>query len=187
MAYAVSPKVSISSGVSYLQLDAERGVPRTSMYNSPVSVEAGAVNINVNNKTLDKVQANLVGLDIPLTLNYHINKRIFTSVGVSVFSVLNESGSRQYLNEMAAVSYDFGDARTPEPVVRTFYSKESSPDKMYEGKSVNGFFNFSVGYSIPLSKKVGFSIEPFVKIPMGYISPEELNLSNGGVKISTRF
>src|SRR5690606_4143619 len=126
LAYAASPKISIPSGVAYLHLDADRGAPRSDMCNSPLCVAPGAANINLNNKTLDKVQANLVGLDIPLTLNYHINKRIFTSVGVSVFSVLNESGSRQYLNEMAEVSYDLGDARTPEPVVRTFYSKEAS-------------------------------------------------------------
>lgn len=187
LSYAVSPKISISSGLSYLQLDAERGVPNAGLYHSPISEDMGAVRINVQTKTLEKVQANLVGLDIPLTLNYHINDRFFTTVGVSVFGVLNERGSHQYLNQQAEVNYSSADAKTPEPVVNMFYSNEASSEKLYEGKNVSGFFNFSVGYSIPLSKKVGFAIEPFVKIPMGYISPEELNLSNGGIKISTRF
>ncbi len=195
-AYSVSPKVSISSGISYLQLDAERppnwpaemsGFPNASPeLNGEFSV--GSFPIGKSHvKTLSKVEANLIGLDIPLAINYHVNKNLFASFGVSVFNVLNEDRINQFKNQEVSVLYHGAENKTPEPVVQTFYSMEKASEKHYEGQGLSGFYNFSIGYSIPVSKKVGLSVEPFFKIPMNTFRDDDMNLSNGGIKISTRF
>jgi hypothetical protein len=195
-AYSVSPKVSISSGISYLQLDAERlpnrpaemsGLPNASPeLNGEFSV--GSFPIGKSHvKTLNKVEANLIGLDIPFAINYHVNKNFFASFGVSVFNVLNEDRINQFKNQEVSVLYNGAENKTPEPVVETFYSMEKASEKRYEGQGVSGFYNFSIGYSIPVSKKVGLSVEPFFKIPMNTFREDDMNLSNGGIKISTRF
>jgi hypothetical protein len=198
-AYSVSPKISFSSGVSYLQLDAQQ-MPHAPSRGGSMSMDSPSypsiglspqkgVNLasGTRVKTLNKSEANLIGLDIPLTINYHVSKNFYASAGVSVFNVLNEERINQYENQEVEVLYKGADNKTPEPMYRTFYSTEVVSEKLYEGKNLSGFFNFSVGYSIPVSKKVGLSIEPFLKITMGSMGEEDMNLRNGGIKIGTRF
>jgi hypothetical protein len=197
-AYSVSPKVSISSGISYLQVGAE-GMPNYSSLNSPSASPglAGPADFSSpgvaypggksQTKTLHKIESSVVGLDIPFNVNYHVNDRLFASAGISVFNVLNEGRVSQFENRVVDVVYRGAENKTPEPVVHTFYSNETISEKDYAARNVNGFFNFSVGYSIPVSKKVGLSIEPFYKIQMSTLTEQDINLSNGGIKISTRF
>ena len=201
-AYSVSSKVSISSGISYLQVGAE-GMPNYSGVNSPSASPslAGPAGPTLDlsspgvaypggksqTKTLHKIESSVVGLDIPFAVNYHVNDRLFASAGISVFNVLNEGRVNQFENRVVDVVYRGAENKTPEPVVHTFYSHETISEKDYAERNVNGFFNFSVGYSIPVSKKVGLSIEPFYKIQMSTLTEQDINLSNGGIKISTRF
>ena len=194
LAYSVSPKVSFSSGVSYLQLDAERMIRASSQMGSPNSTSGGLnlqegvyLGSGTRVKTLNKTASNLIGLDIPLNINYHVSKNLFASAGISVFNVFNEERIDQYENQEVEVFYSGSDNRTPEPMIRTFYSSEVAREKQYQGKGLSGFYNFSVGYSIPVSKKVGLSFEPFFKIPMNTLRDKDMNLSNGGIKISTKF
>lgn len=190
LSYALSPKVSISSGISYLQIGAERepfylGGIQSSPNSLPIDGKIALVG-DEKIKTLNRSNTRLGGLDIPFNINYQLSKKVYASAGFSIFNVLNERNLDLYHNRESTVAY-LGDGRgRPEPIVRTFYSQESSAEKRYEGE-LNGFLNFSVGYSIPLSKKVGISLEPFFKIPMGYVGENDFNLSNGGLKLSTRF
>lgn len=201
-AYSVSPKVSISSGISYLQVGAEE-MPSFSGLSSPsahpgVAGPSGpALDLSSpgvaypggrsQTKTLHKMESSVVGLDIPFAINYHVNDRFYASAGFSVFNVINEGRMNEFENRVVDVVYRGAENKTPEPVVHTFFSKETLNEKDYAERNVNGFFNFSVGYSIPVSKKVGLSIEPFFKIQMSTLVEEDMNLSNGGIKISTRF
>lgn len=188
VAYAVSPKISLSSGVSYLHVNAERGNVNEGMQSSPaIASDALPLAGRRSSKTLSGVDASLVGLDIPLTINYHISPSIYASAGVSVFNVLSERQDNIYENSSSEVLFIASDAKRPEPVVQTYSSRERAADKNYEGKGLSGFYNFSLGYALPVSSKVGIAIEPFYKIPMGSSSGNELNLSNGGIKVSTRF
>ena len=189
--YAVSPKVSLSSGISYLHVNAEReigAVNSKTMQASPNST-SGALPLagRRSTKILRGVDASLIGLDIPLAINYHISPKVYASAGVSVFNVLNERQDNIYENSNSDVLFIASDSKGPEPVVQTFSSRERTVDKNYEGKGLSGFYNFSVGYAVPVSSKVDIAIEPFYKIPMTSNSGSELNLSNGGIKISTRF
>lgn len=203
IAYSVSSKVSISSGISYLQLGTEQMPHAPSRMGSPemgLSAPSTAPSDDILRpqkgvylasgtrvKTLNKTAANLIGFDIPLTVNYHVSKNFYASAGVSVFNVLNEERTNQYENQEVEVSYSGTGNATPEPMYRTFYSNEVVGEKQYQGKGLSGFYNFSIGYSIPVSKRVGLAIEPFFKIPINTFRDEDMNLSNGGIKISTRF
>ncbi len=188
LSYAVSSKVSISSGISYLQVGAERdpfangGQLESDFPADRVLALAGKEKI----KTLNKSNTSLGGLDIPLNVNYQLSKRVHASAGVSVFNVFTERNLNSYHNQEATIVYSGNEFKRPEPVVRSFYSQEVPSEKNYEG-NLNGFINFSLGYSIPLSEKVGVSLEPYVKIPMGSVNENQFNLNNGGLRISTRF
>lgn len=190
IAYAVSPKIFVSSGIAYLHVNAERGIGsvNSGMQASP-GIASGALPLagKRSTKTLRGIDASLIGLDIPLAINYHISPKVYASAGVSVFNVLNERQDNIYENSNSDVLFIASESKSPEPVVQTYSSRERTSDKNYEGKGLSGFYNFSVGYAVPVSSKVGIAIEPFYKIPMTSNSGSELNLSNGGIKISTRF
>src|SRR5690606_17853571 len=68
IAYNITNKISISSGISYMQLDAERG------FNHDGSAELSRASINSYNytKSLNTINTSLVGLDIPINLKLNL-------------------------------------------------------------------------------------------------------------------
>jgi hypothetical protein len=50
-----------------------------------------------------------------------------------------------------------------------------------------GFYNFSLGYKQKISKKNNIAIEPFLRLPMKTFSKENLNLTNGGLRLKIDF
>lgn len=198
VAYLLSPKVSLSSGISYIQLGMERtphsrtpsGYPQLSSPNTGSVFSSQDIAIPIGKaqtKSLHSVLSNLSGIDIPLIVNYHINKKFYLATGLSVFSVFDENRTNLFKNHVSEVLYSGSDPLNPKPVMRAFYSQEKVNEKMYEGKGLNSFLNFSVGYSLPISERMGFLIEPFYKVHMSSSSEDRMSLSNGGLKLSTRF
>src|SRR5690606_17690161 len=68
IAYNLNDRISIGSGVSYMQLDAERG-PNKMDIPAEFSNLAGSIN---NNKSLNTISTSLAGLDIPINLKLNI-------------------------------------------------------------------------------------------------------------------
>jgi len=56
-----------------------------------------------------------------------------------------------------------------------------------KGKSYLGFFNLSIGRDQRIFKQYHIMVEPFIKIPVGKLSSEDLNLMNSGVKFRLAF
>ncbi|WP_354333177.1 hypothetical protein [Pedobacter sp. CG_S7] len=175
--FRLSKSFSISSGIAYVALDASK------------SIQKQSINMK-SNKNLVSIDANISGIDIPLSLTYNLNKHIYTSVGVSYFNVLTDKRNNKYLTQLEVSSM----AINPENgIMETFKTKlveqnaEVSNESPLRGNSYLGFFNLSIGHKQEVFKQYNIVIEPFMKIPVGKLSNEDLKLGNGGVKLRFTF
>jgi len=190
VAYNLGKNVSISSGISYMQLDAQRGPNQVDIPNEFAQTSLSSYNYS---KSLNAINTSLIGLDIPVNLKFNLNSSVYARAGVSVFSVLNESRYNNFEEHIAVLSYaapapgNADQKAAPEPMIRTVHSQEANENTPYEGKNFTGFFNLSVGYKLPLFQKLNLAIEPYLKVPIGSLSEQDMDLSNGGLKIITSF
>jgi hypothetical protein len=182
-AYRLSDKFSLSAGISYTQMEAGGVVPQQ-------SGGGGAGISTFSEKKILSVDANLKAIDIPLALVYELNKHYYTSAGVSYFNVISEKRSNT-LEQNSSVEVKSFDPETGYPstfkAVSVEQVDEPVEEKRLKGNSYIGFFNFSIGRQQNLFNKYKIRIEPFVKIPVGKLSSEDLKLTNSGIKFQLSF
>jgi hypothetical protein len=181
-AYKLSDKFALSSGVSLVQLESGTSVTAPSLAKASVS--------SLSDKQLLAVDANIRAVDIPVGIVYQLNKNIYTSAGVSYFSVVSEKRSNTY-GLTAQASETFSNPVTGYTSDRTVLNSVAVAEPVAEtplkGKSYLGFFNFSIGRKQQIFNKYDILIEPFIKVPIGKLSTQELNLMNSGLKFQINF
>ena len=185
MGYALSDKVSISSGISYNELAASKsaGSSNNGMQNAPVSMALVS-----DTKSLESVDANLVGIDIPLGIKYYLTKKFYTNLGVSAFAVLNQKQNNNYIQ--GAVEQAVADPRNVNgfnAVFKTRTVSEVVPSGELRDNKYLGFYNISFGYQQKISESKAFSVEPFLKLPMKEFTKENLYLIGTGVRLKFDF
>jgi|GEM_PF-485550 len=201
VAYRISKKLSVGSGVSLVDLGLRQTSPSSSTTSGGALMSASPVVTSLNSKSpmlsakaaetkeLTAVNTQLLALDIPLDIKYQVTKQFYVSAGVSLFTVLNEDRTNHYLTTTPTsrtLQNTDGFAFT-QPEFQVEHVSEEAPDAPYQGHSYSGFLNFSVGRTMPILKKVGLSVEPFVKIPIGSLSNQDMNLRYGGLRVITSF
>lgn len=188
-AYRLSDKFSLSSGISLLQLEAGKKGLRGPGLNmavdtySPGSLASGS-------KELRAVNSNLKAIDIPVSIIYKFNDTYYTSAGVSYFNVISEKRNNTYVQTSSMVESKYDSTTGSSYFSPTLVSKESdeaTSDTPLRGNSYLGFFNFSIGRRQNLFNKYNILIEPFIKVPIGKLSNEDLRLMNSGVKFQLSF
>lgn len=186
VAYRLSDKFSIASGVSLSDLglaQQQPGGPQRQMSSlAPNSPAPGQEpdNTPYQYREITSVTSTLLAIDIPLNLRYHVTKGFYTSVGVSFLGILNERRINHFVDHI--------NLPTDSPNnLKAIHAAERSRDQPLEGKGYAGFANFSVGRSIPLSTKLTLSVEPYFKLPIGRLSREDMDFTNGGIRIVTGF
>ncbi|WP_432712138.1 hypothetical protein [Pedobacter sp.] len=175
--FKLSKQFSISSGIAYVALDVSK------------NMESQSVSL-MSSKSLIGVEAAISGIDIPVSLTYNLNKKLYTSMGVSYFNIINEQRSNKYQTELQVTSSSRNVETGITETVQTILSEQSaevSTETPLEGNSYLGFFNFSVGHKQEIFKNYHIVIEPFMKVPIGKLSNEDLKLGNGGVKLRFTF
>ncbi len=181
-AYRLSDKFSLSSGISFLQMQAGGTIPQKASNMASIS--------SLSDKKLLAVDANLKAIDIPIALVYKLNKNFYTSAGVSYFNVISEKRSNTF-EQTAQVDQHGVDPQTGyNSTFKTLFSEqvaEPTSEKHLKGNSYLGFFNFSIGRQQTLFNKYNIRIEPFIKIPVGKLSSEDLQLMNSGIKFQLAF
>jgi len=181
-AYRLSDKFSLSSGISFLQMDAGGTIPSRGGDVAAIST--------LSEKKLTAVDANIKGIDIPIALVYKLDKHFYTSAGVSYFNVISEKRSNTF-EQTAQVDKQGVDPQTGyQSTYRTLFVEkvdEPTSERNLKGNSYLGFFNFSVGRQQTLFNKYNIRIEPFVKIPVGKLSSQDLQLMNSGIKFQLSF
>jgi len=185
MDYVLSNKVSISSGISYNEMAATK-----SMAGNGQMMDAPSNMAIVNDtKSLKSVDANLVGIDIPLGIKYHLSKKFYTNLGVSAFAILNQKQNNNYLQgsvEYAATA-DASNANGFKALFQQQTVSEAVPSGEIRGDKYLGFYNVSFGFKQPISGSKAFSVEPFMKLPMKEFTKENLYLIGTGVRLKFDF
>ncbi|SMC74024.1 hypothetical protein [Pedobacter nyackensis] len=184
--YALSSKVSISSGVSYNEMGASKSAisNANSAPNSPAAPSA----MVTETKSLQSVEASLVGIDIPLGIKYNLSKKLYTNVGVSAFAILNQTQQHNYLR--GTVEYVPSTMTNVAGFKAVFMEKKVSepvPVEEIRDDKYLGFYNLSFGYKQSISGNKAFSVEPFMKLPMKSFTKENLHLMGTGVRLKFDF
>ncbi|MHA4893727.1 hypothetical protein ACXZ1K_03160 [Pedobacter sp. PWIIR3] len=185
MAYNVSKKVSLSSGLSYNEMGVSKDLGAVSNYYDAAPANAFAS----DSKNLEEVNTQITGIDIPLEMKYRLSQRFYASAGVSAFAVINQKQSNTYQQNTVQQSTTVspaGDVKQESYLV-TQKVTENVPATEVSKRSVIGFYNFSFGYQQKVSKDKSIGIEPFIKLPMRDISKENLRLMGTGLKIRFDF
>lgn len=177
--YKLSKSFSLSSGVAYVAMAAGKNL-------MPDFSQASSM----SNKKLSSVNSDIRAIDIPISLTFNVNKQLYTSVGVSYFGVISEKRNNKYLTELEVSStlqdIATGDIKSFQSVLRE-KNNEVVTETPLNGNSYLGFFNFSVGRKQEIFNKYNIVVEPFLKIPVGKLSNQDLKLTNGGVRLKLTF
>ncbi|QNL47711.1 hypothetical protein H8S90_12830 [Olivibacter sp. SDN3] len=196
VAYRLSNKISIGSGVSIVDLGFQQGGSQTlPPASSPSAVSSDNSQVfftarNAETRELTSINTNVLALDVPIDLKYHINNRFYASAGVSLFAILNENRVNNYNVTRVATNRTMENMESlavAQPEFEVMSISEQSTETPLQGNSYSGFLNFSVGHQLPLSKKVGLSVEPFYKLPVGTLSRQNINFRYGGLRVITSF
>ncbi|MEH3115644.1 hypothetical protein [Pedobacter terrae] len=176
LSYAIANKLSISSGVSYASISTTESLNATAPQ-------------TLSGKNLASVDAKVRGINVPLELKYNISDKLYTNVGVSALAVLNNSQQNSYIVNQVQ-SFDapavngYADSKT---MIVQEKKVEPQPEASIDPDKYIGFYNFSLGYKQKISKKNNIAIEPFLRLPMKTFSKENLNLTNGGLRLKIDF
>jgi len=177
--YKLSKSFSLSSGVAYVAMAAGKNL-------TPDFSQASTM----SNKKLTSVNSDIRAIDIPISLTFNVNKQLYTSVGVSYFGVISEKRNNKYLTELEVSStlqdVATGDIKSFQSVLRE-KNNEVVTETPLNGNSYLGFFNFSVGRKQEIFNRYNIVVEPFLKIPVGKLSNQDLKLTNGGVRLKLTF
>jgi hypothetical protein len=187
MGYNLSSRISLNSGISYNDMAAT---------SSPASTGGLAMNaptvsaiLSSGSKNLESTDAKVSGIDIPLELKYNLSKKIYANVGISAFTVLNQSQNNNFVQarieqQPSSNVNSFAETRV---VISNERITEEVPESEIKTSKYIGFYNFSFGFKQKISKKNTFAIEPFMKVPMKKNTADNLRLLGTGVKLKVDF
>jgi len=193
VAYQLSDKISVGSGVSIGRLGMGENPnyhPSGELsYNAPQEGIQGLAQSREQYKRDVTLTSNVVALDIPLDFRYEVFKGLYTAVGISYVAVLSEERTEHFIGGLNETTFGSDKMVGKDLVASTTvgYRTEKMDTQPLKGNGYAGFMNFSVGRKMKLSKHIFFSIEPYFKLPIGQLSREQMDFTNGGVRIVTGF
>lgn len=187
-AYELSDEFSLSSGISLLNL--QSGTMVKPNPNAAPNSFGGGGDFS-EQKRLDGTSAYIKAIDIPLALVYKLNKNFYTSAGFSYVNVVSERRSNSFVQNSLV------QRASKDPATGTEYltaamsvekTNEPEPVTPLKGNSyMGGFFNFSIGRRQQIFQKYDILVEPFIKVPVGRLSREDVQLMNSGIKLQFAF
>lgn len=203
LGYAISDKVSVSSGIAYTKVSASRDYhtpqqpPNTlasdnqtpSVSNASYSTARSVMAASYTPTTyLQSVDSWVAGIDVPVEVSYNISKKLYTSGGISGLFVLNGQNTRttvDNMNSVAPVLNNKGNVKEYSNVTMESVPVREKSDN--DKTSFLGFYNASVGFKQKVSAKNSVSVEPFIKIPMKQVTEQKLNYTGVGLRLKFDF
>jgi hypothetical protein len=199
--YQISEHVAIRSGLSVARFGFNKGghVPAEAvsmqlpaqetqpMYSGIVSDKS--LVLSNNYQEIAAIQSQIWAMDIPVEIEVQVAKQFYTSVGLSLMTVLDENRTNYFLDRIQ-VSSQTDLSRPSEELrsnIRAQYASQEDTNPALAQQGIAGFFNLSIGRSFQLSPKMNASVEPFFKLPLQKSNRSDLNMTNGGVKLKFGF
>lgn len=202
--YAISNRLSISSGLAYNKMSNSKSVHDQPVASAGLlsSNQSGAVSENTFSRSviavapapkLVAVKGVVSGIDVPLNVNYKINKKLYASTGVSGMVVINESPAYTYMDDkqqrITVRANSTGEIQYDNTASFSNYNTVAAPVNESAAKTapVIGFYNLSLGFRQKISRKNAVALEPFIKIPMKKATSHSVDYLGTGVKVKFDF
>lgn len=187
LSYSLAKKLSISSGIAYTALSGKNDILNT--YSGAMNSPSASQSFSTDSKSLESVDARVRGINIPLELKYNISDKLYTGIGVSALAILNNRQENNYIvsqtqNRTVLNSMGFAEQKM---LVVTGRVSETQSESVVAPEKYLGFYNFSLGYKQKISPKKNIAVEPFLRVPMKNFSKDNLNLTNGGLRLKLDF
>lgn len=137
----------------------------------------------VENNISGNNQYRLIGLDIPLNLNYQYKKFSFTA-GISSFVFLHEELVSKTSSPFVLNEYSLGNLNNA--TMKDGAVIQSVKQPPFESMNFLSILNLSVGYHIQLNNKL-FVVEPYLKHSLNEITQYNLQLGSLGLQLKYNF
>jgi hypothetical protein len=172
VSYKIGNNLFVNSGVAYSSLNA---------------ASAGNQGADPYKRT-QNVNLEVSGFEIPVGLQYRTKKGFYVSAGVMAMNVMNNHLQYDYLVEGTSstllASASSSTALAPATVKAAPEQKtEESKEKI---NNVLGFYILSVGQKKTIGNKK-FNFGPFLRVPFGPVSSENIRLLQGGISLGFDF
>ena len=175
--YKIGKNLSLNSGLQLnRQTSSFEGLDRLAFSNRLAVNSAFAV---IPNEQI--TNAKLIGLDIPLNLQYNfkMGKALsFITTGFSSYSVINE----EYVNDISVTNYYFTGVNTS-----NMTTVQENPAGSFTYFKFARTLNVSFGVQYPLKGKNSLSVEPFLKYPLSGFGYQDLLIGSGGLSLKFNF
>ena len=175
--YKIGKNFSLNSGLQLnRQTSSFEGLDRLAFSNRLAVNSAFAV---IPNEQI--TNAKLIGLDIPLNLQYNfkMGKALsFITTGFSSYSVINE----EYVNDISVTNYYFTGVNTS-----NMTTVQENPAGSFTYFKFARTLNVSFGVQYPLKGKNSLSVEPFLKYPLSGFGYQDLLIGSGGLSLKFNF
>jgi len=183
----VTKNISFNSGV---QFSRQRFSLNSASNQNPFLSEAASPDVTQKvSSTANTKQAEIFALDIPFNIQFSIftgkTSSFYICTGVSSLVYLHEKFTSQYTALETNMVYNAN--ANSYSLVKSIISNQSQENVgAFQKYDLAKLINVSFGYKISISK--GFLItEPYIKIPIGKITSDNLLMGFGGISLKFGF
>ncbi|MEX0647911.1 MAG: hypothetical protein WD139_08995 [Balneolaceae bacterium] len=134
------------------------------------------------------MQLDLVNLEIPLSLRYHISNNISLSAGVTSVAFLKEEYDYTFEYDQPIQVFqddESGIGPMTRMVTMTTSQKESEPS--FSKIELAALYTFALGYQQQIRSRYQIMFEPFLKIPAGHLTSRNIRYTTGGIQLKITF
>lgn len=204
LSYKINKNLSLRTGASYNNYEIQtlkNPIEPSSTEIVPIAEVEGKVygNAIATNSAQSKmiipninaITGFVKSVDIPLEVKINDNSNTYYAAGgLSYSAIFNQKREAHYVENLNQETFSDGypenkhqAAAAVKPITRTIKSAEDNVNS----KGFNGFVNLSVGRNIRMNNKVGLSIEPYIKVPIGQYRRADMDFTQGGIRVMTNF
>ncbi|NGF56062.1 hypothetical protein G5B00_05990 [Parapedobacter sp. SGR-10] len=203
LAYKLSNKLSVRTGASYNTYEVNMlkdPVQEDSRIEAMVVEEKSALRMESASATayqnkvvipnINAIRGSVQAIDIPVELKFNVSRSFYTAAGLSYSAILHQERNAYYVDNVNKETFTDGYPENKQQAEETVKPITKSVESMENNVNTNGFsgfVNFSLGKEVKMNKRVGISVEPYLKIPVGQYRRADMDYTNGGIRIMTSF
>jgi hypothetical protein len=188
VSYKIGNNLLVSSGVSYSSIHAG-GSNTAPVYGdsnySSVAPSAGSYNNASANKKVQNVNLDVSGFEVPLGLQYRTTNGFYVSAGVLAMGVVKDRLAYDYIIDRPVTMATLDAFGVTQQVIRVASEKQTEESQERVNRYL-GFYMFSIGKKQSIGNKY-LNIGPFLKVPFGGVSSENIRLLQGGIHVGFDF
>ena len=188
---AIGKRFSITSGIlltkQSLQMSGPASLPTLATTLNPGTNGVIQSSSQEQRRTLNM---QLVGLDIPVNVQYHLsrntNRGMYVSLGFSSLVYLQEDYTHTTRETTTRKYYGGGAKANTADTYVTETNAKSNPESLSRFDFAK-MLNISMGMKYVVANNMQILIEPYIKYPLGSLTSEELKFGSAGINLRCSF